>query len=414
MRFDDAWFHRSRGRLLQIQMAGPRADHFPALLREARLLGLTATDTDGAFRHLAPRHAAITRAALPFFRAALLTCGVPTSDALVNAAAQVEWLWYVTPFHKFYRDHLAHTLKVALLGEDLATHPDSPLPGWMGRTCQGLAGGSVGAHIRRFARRLGVPEESVRDQAFWSAALLHALRIASLLHDITYPDTLAEKVVLAATPARPRNPFEQGLPDTARHACAWLEGRLCVGSLTGQALVDAWYSHGPRSAYTLLRLGDAADLRHRREPAEVLAFEWAAHAVFLHDLDGLWPVPGKAGAALREHLEKEPESLRPSWCRDPLAWLLALSDQLQDFGRMHYEPVPGDADSARLRLDIPCRAVEVEAPAPGHLQVVFRFEPDAVDDQRRRKTPGGRCRELQDWMDSDGILQGIEVRVEQA
>jgi hypothetical protein len=37
------------------------------------------------------------------------------SDALVAAAVQIEWLWYTTPFKKFYRDHLAHVMKVATI-----------------------------------------------------------------------------------------------------------------------------------------------------------------------------------------------------------------------------------------------------------------------------------------------------------
>ena len=51
---------------------------------------------------------------MQLYRAALEVFGFLPSDAIVNAAVQIEWLWYITPFKDFYRDHLAHVMKVAL------------------------------------------------------------------------------------------------------------------------------------------------------------------------------------------------------------------------------------------------------------------------------------------------------------
>ncbi|MFH1464402.1 MAG: hypothetical protein ABIO70_08445 [Pseudomonadota bacterium] len=70
-------------------------------------------------------------------------CGLPASGDLVDAVVQVERLWYASPF-RGYRDHLAHTLKVALLGEALACDPASPIAGWLDDTTAKLARGQIG------------------------------------------------------------------------------------------------------------------------------------------------------------------------------------------------------------------------------------------------------------------------------
>ncbi|MFH1464401.1 MAG: hypothetical protein ABIO70_08440 [Pseudomonadota bacterium] len=249
---------------------------------------------------------------------------------------------------------------------------------------------------------------------FWRTSLLRAFRLAALLHDIAYPDQLAEQVAAAAGAVRPRAPFEPSAGLTAAGAADWLASHLCARGLCTRAVEAAWASHGPRSAYALLRLAEEVDRFSRRPPEEVLAHEWAASAIFLHDLDGLWAAPAGRGAALAEALRGDLEPLRPSVRRDPLAWLLALADQLQEFGRMRYEPDTHDPHHACLRMTTPCQAVEVDAPASGPIHVIFYFDSGVVAGYRDRLTPGGQHRSLERWLDSTGVWTSLLVEVEPA
>src|SRR4051812_9231064 len=114
-RFDGSWFIARRDRLLAAPLQGPSHAHVArSILDDSRLDGRVADFTEGALGHLAPRHAGAVRAHMQFYRACLEAIGLVPSDAIVNAAVQVEWLWYTTPFKGFYRDHLAHVMKVAL------------------------------------------------------------------------------------------------------------------------------------------------------------------------------------------------------------------------------------------------------------------------------------------------------------
>ena len=52
--------------------------------------------------------------------------------------------------------------------------------------------------------------------------------------------------------------------------------------------------------------------------------------------------------------------IRPSFDEDPVSFLVALADQVQDFGRMSYETCGDHADLSSMRVRYPVSAVEMD------------------------------------------------------
>jgi hypothetical protein len=250
---------------------------------------------------------------MQLYRACLETIGLVPSDAIVSAAAQIEWLWYVTPFKGFYRDHLAHVMKVALTGLWLLEEKGSPLAtggnALINQVAKGLATGEFGSDaIRGAARWCRVSEKDLEDPAFWKAAVLESVRIAGLLHDMAYPDTMSASVDDAAKGVRVRSPRQDSEAELARWAVNGLNDHLVMAPFhEGQlpwwrsmsddsrrvAEILFQQSHSLRGAHSLLQF---MGLTHRiapLDPFERFVLEWAALAISLHDYDKLFELRGK-------------------------------------------------------------------------------------------------------------------------
>ncbi len=352
MRLDNAWFNRRRGRLLH-HVAHPdgelRHAHIArSILNNSRLAGAVAADTERALGHLAPRHQGAARAHLQLYRSALEVFGFLPSDAIVNAAVQIEWLWYTTPFKRFYRDHLAHVMKVAVTALDLLDQKESPFTQGgetlVERLGRALSEPRTGHRtLRCAARRAGVREEELERPAFWEAAVMETARLAGLLHDMAYPDVMAAKVERAARPVRPRAPFEEGLDDTCRNAVAMFQHHLVAspfyrGRLPGVEGIEEgdWrvaaavfqFGHSLRAGYSVLRILDNARRVGVLTPFDVFVMEWAALAVSLHDYDKFYDKDIK-GEQL-EWLDGRGNRafVRPSFESDPVSFLVAFADQI--------------------------------------------------------------------------------------
>lgn len=491
MIFDDTWFIRRRHALIAPSRFGRPYAYATRGLVFARLDRTPEASTEAALAHLSPRHRTAVRQHVQLYRACLESLGLVPSHEIVHAAVQVEWLWYTTPFKRFYRDHLAHVMKVALIGHELLTSAESPLadparPGdsperlLIDRVAKGLSNRTFGTPaLRLAARRAGVTEEQLADPRFWRAAVLDAVRIAGLLHDLAYPDDMAGKVASAAAPVRPRVPFEPSPFETARHAVAAMEDRLSMIPFSQGRLRDRLdpkdreaaeiaysISHSPRAAYAMLRMQEGADRVARLSPFDAFVMEWAALGAMLHDLDKL--------VELRLDLErpdKEPKirgekrrlaewmkddanrkAVSPSFREDPVSYIVALADQLQDFGRMHYAAVfPGEkrrpsapndpahtafsAESSReersfavVRSCYPCQSVEVSATGPTEaLEAHVTFDYLGASPFNASAKELSKARKYKDeqtallfgagrWLRSEGLLRSatLNVRVAEA
>jgi hypothetical protein len=398
MRLDDPWFIHRRGRLLDAVTHHPdgelRHAHIArGILNNSRLSGPVETITERAIGHLAPRHRGAVRAHMQLYRAALEMFGFLPSDAIVNAAVQIEWLWYITPFKDFYRDHLAHVMKVALSALDLLESKESPFvkagKTLLDQVSEALVSGDLGhPRLRNAARRLGIRDADLGKSEFWKAAVLETTRLAGLLHDMAYPDVMAAKVERAAKPVRPRAPFEPGLEDTCRNAVAMLQHHLLAspfhrGKLPGpdgiqederQIAASVFReSHSLRAGYSLLRILEDARRVGEVTPFDAFVMEWAALAISLHDYDKFYEVKPDDKDLLKWLDNGNREHVRPSYEADPVSFIVALADQLQDFGRMSYEVCGDDVDLSSARIRYPMCAVELDMRSDHALTLTFEL-----------------------------------------
>lgn len=391
---DNAWFHRARHVLLRPWAAWDLEDERPAwadsTARDARTvralqLGRAAKSahvrdaTENMLGRLPRRQQLATRAHMQLFRACLEATSLVPSDELMHAAVQVEWLWYTSPFKRFYRDHLAHVMKVATIALTLWRSsefwkPDEPL---IERIARRLARHEIGSDaLRRTALRLGNDRRALRDPQFWKHAVLEATRLACLLHDLAYPSIMAGKYVApAAAITDPLGPPDDERAHLAQRALAGADSHLLMlpfleqrgdGTLRRCPAGDAAFvklaitSHSLQAGLRILQFGAEADRQWRLSPLEAFIIEWASAAAALHDYDKAFSLhlrsirrtgDDEAFAEFQKELEREgnqqlaawfadakhTEQIRPSLSRDPVSYMVALADQLQDFGRQNLD-----------------------------------------------------------------------------
>src|SRR6185503_7359722 len=92
---------------------------------------------------------------------------------------------------------------------------------------RGLAEGSLGSPaIRAAARRAGNSGAVVRDPLFWRSAVIEAVRLGGLLHDMAHSAVIASRFSRIAASVRPPAPFEPTEEEVCRHTVAAFDHRL--------------------------------------------------------------------------------------------------------------------------------------------------------------------------------------------
>lgn len=406
-RYDDDFFITKRERLLQPRL--PPTEGYLCRLsagvpRGSAQEDQAEKDTENALEKLAPRHSAALRAHMALYQAALESTGLIPAHALVQAAVQIEWMWYTSPFKSFYRDHLAHVMKVTAIADDLVTSRTNPLknsakPGkTLGDQIAGrLVQRKTAPILHRAALRLGVSPEDLKTTKFWKESMCEALKIAGLLHDMAYQGKMSRMVRKVSGAADPLAPLA---PDTQRDLDKIFD--LIDGTLVGAVfnrdsddpldrirlapvlLKILEKSHSLQAGAAILHYGQVADRAWRLTPQEAFAIEWAARAATLHDFDKIYFYVTGAKPDEKADAEKSPlgqwlaaggppktngDFLRPSYDSDPVSYLLAFADQLQDFGRLHYSVTKGASDATTFEISYPCKKVELERLSAGSLAI---------------------------------------------
>ncbi|MBK7534649.1 MAG: hypothetical protein IPI49_04585 [Myxococcales bacterium] len=410
LRMDNAWFHRQRHLLFapwaKWDTPGARPPWAESSARDVRTVratqqgcaaGSPAEATKRMLKRLPLRHELATRAHMQLFRACLEATSLVPSDQLMHSAVQLEWLWYTTPFKGFYRDHLAHVMKVATIALTLWREQGLLCDGRLidaiaGRLASRQAGSNA---LRRAARRLGNDEQALREPAFWRQAVLEATRLACLLHDLAYPSIMAGTYVTpAAAITDPIGPPGDERAHLAQRALGLAEDHLLMApfldsdadqpakhSQRGDAAFVKMVltSHSLQAGLRILQFGAEADRVWRLTPLEAFVIEWAAAAAALHDYDKAFELhlqaPPHAGAQaqpphneradpLARWFDASPDGerhtmrIRPSLDRDPVSYMVALADQLQDFGRLNLEAEQASMHTS-LRLSVPVQEVSL-------------------------------------------------------
>ncbi len=434
---DDRWFNAQRARLLtdfateQVTARRHRAARALAVgAAVARRADGRLPYTEAMLGHLPRRQETSARGHMQFFRACLDHTALVPSDALVAAAVQIEWLWYTTPFKKFYRDHLAHVMKVATIALALCEGDElfgAPL---IERIAPGLADRSLGsAALRQAARRVGVEESALASPAFWRAAVLEAVRLAGLLHDLAYPSIMAGSYVgpnAAVTSPLPLTTLETSAHDLALAygdrliASQYHRGTLPPRAADGpERVVFAEHlrkSHAVQAGVRLLQFAREADRLWRLTPFEAFVVEWAALAAALHDHDKAYEAH-RNGASGWLADPANVDGLRPSFTRDPVSYLVALADQLQDFGRLHLAHDARDLDQAHIALRRPVECVRVAVDGD-RAQLTWVLAP-GLDDRERAAVRNGKAAAADlvfdplrsPWLDHTGLFSTVELHV---
>lgn len=350
-----------------------------------------AKATETMLKRLPLQHEAATRAHMQMFRACLEATSLVPSDELMHSAVQLEWLWYTTPFKGFYRDHLAHVMKVATIALTLWRSDGVFCDGKLiDHVAEHLATRQAGSDaLRRAARRLGNDERELRDPQFWRQAVLEASRLACLLHDLAYPSIMAGKYVTpAAAITDPIGPPGDERAHLAQRALGLAEDHLLMAPFLDSEedqpakrsphgddafVAMALTSHSLQAGLRILQFGAQADRMWRLTPLEAFIIEWAAAAAALHDYDKAFELhlllkeeekAKKSLSALERWFDASDDGvrhtarIRPSLVRDPVSYMVALADQLQDFGRLNLE-AQQESMHTNLRLSVPVQEVSL-------------------------------------------------------
>jgi hypothetical protein len=217
---------------------------------------------------------------------------------------------------------------------------------------------------------------------------LETFFLATLFHDIGYPWNFVTKVHDKLKTLSPiENPITQNSNKIARH----YYDRLVLYPLrgyNGRDIMEPDYwpedftklvnesitrTHGLPGAIALLYLNDVVrkyPLDDNDRPARRFCIEWAAMAVMMHDMAGIY-------ASIDDDGNKNYPHLRLSLSRDPLSFMLTLTDQLQEFDRPD-ATFRGDDDSAVVTYGSRCKNVQVRwNEDTGLFKIIYEYERDS-------------------------------------
>lgn len=281
----------------------------------------------------------------------------PAYRFLINECINDEWLSMVDWHKAFHRDHLIHQPLTAYVVQELLTGNVFKEILGMGDTDETLldriakitAEDGDTLYLREYYQAMcGNTDLFLRNQCSrmrlkW--LIMDTFLLAALFHDLGYPfrflGTLREKLDLQR-----------------KHQNYWYLGVNEIGKVFNQRLVlfplrgyqkpdittpDSWgqrvcklieqsmaKTHGLPGALSFLYMTDILRSFHDLSdyPARRFRIEWAAMAILMHDMAGIYAEIDKDN-----HITQKHDYLRLSLNRDPLSFVLTLADLIQDFAR---------------------------------------------------------------------------------
>jgi len=310
-----------------------------------------------------------------------------------------DWL-AVVDWHKFHRDHVLHQPLTAYVVQKLLTESGDPAQilrlndgrSLLDACVDGILKWDETAYLKDFLLGIGIQESEpwLRGdpvgRALWKPLFLEAAYLAAMFHDMGYP----WQYVYLLTNNLEHAGYQSDSPtsDAARLVDAF-GSRLLYRPLNGYRVLDrnapaTWHeqlvhitakalrrTHGFPGAIGFLYLNDVirdypADRTH---PMRQFCVEWAAMAIMMHDMRGIY---------WGDKITTPPDNshMRLRFEVDPLSCVLALADVLEDFSR----PVATFQDNDHLvdvSYDDGCDSAILDidwARASREMKIVYEFK----------------------------------------
>ena len=313
----------------------------------------------------------------------------PAYEFHVGELINDEWLAAVDWHKEYHRDHLSHQLMCVYVGRTILSggsgeihFGDQPLIEWCLNV---LLTAPECEYLREYLLSMGAPSIYGRRDALgkmlWRQIFLESFFIACLYHDIGYPWQFVRSI---NDQLRSHAPEQGVLGDDVNTTYNHYKNRLVMYPFNGyqphletqpsewtrraQAGLRAgfYHTHGVPGAFALLHLNDLVrdyPSCYNANAVSRFCIEWAAMAIAMHDLQKVYV--GKYG-------ETHPH-MRINFQRDPLSFLLTMTDQLQDFGRPA-AVISRHSGKVELTYRPACHRVDVGiGESPGELAATFYY-----------------------------------------
>ena len=287
----------------------------------------------------------------------------PAYEFFVNEFINDEWLSSVD-WHKFHRDHIIHQPMSVYVGLSLLRLNNFP-SGNLRELC--LDSFRQSNYIKEYLEDLKITN-IYRHPFILEPLFIDTFFLATLFHDIGYPwkfaNTICEKLDKHAPSNSPSNqttekilshygkrllfyPFNGYKKHKDRSKLLnWLSRYYPLNSYKKSDLTHPYHwkesicsfitdgmvkTHGMPGAISFLYLNDIFRKYPENDshPLRRFCLEWAAMAIMMHDMADFYAVVDKKTGLLKV---KNPQ-LRLSIEKDPLSFMLTLTDQIQDFNR---------------------------------------------------------------------------------
>lgn len=333
----------------------------------------------------------------------------PAYRFFVNEYLNDEWLSTVDWHKKFHRDHVIHqpmSLYVGislLFGLDLSKDEKKPTLLFKDKSlldhCLDAVHSSRCDYLKKYFKDMGGSDlyldDSPISRLLWKNLFLESFYLATLFHDIGYPWLFLNNIDKKLGTHFPRE-------DLSQKNAEWITQnygkRLLFYPFYGyekldpstppqnkklkkiESLVDDSLreTHGISGSIALLYLNDIL----RKDQHEIHNFperrfciEWAAMAVMMHDMAKIYSKLDK-----NYQLHVEHPQLRVSIDKDPLSFILALTDQIQDFGRPNstFFCSEDNDDESTVTYSSNCKSVTLDLTNTGQLNIIYSYDDAAI------------------------------------
>jgi len=327
-----------------------------------------------------------------------------------------EWLAAVDWHKGFHRDHVIHQPYVAYIGMTLL-HDKGEIFGSSVLCGKSLLDKCIDTileqrhceYLMEYLKEMGAPSiywnyenHGQLTRELWKWMFVDTFFMAALFHDIGYPWKFINAI---HGKLDPHAPLENPAQKNAKQIAVSYGDRLVFYPLNNYRKKSPstpadWQSrfnelvqkglaetHGMPGAISFLHLNDllAKYPAKTASPARRFCVEWAAMAILMHDMSGIYSKIDDRFGSLSMKVNNP--QLRVSFLRDPLSFVLTLSDLIEDFGRPNARFVKtrsqNDNDKVEIVYYSKCSSVDVECDKQGRMKIKYKFNNKADVAQKR-------------------------------